>query len=800
MTAIDPFAIAATHAIRHPRPAVAFTSGALLGNGGLGAVVLVRPDAVAIHFGHNDVWDIRLAENNREQIGTFAEIFAKVAAIDPASFDELEDDPWYADYVLMTRENYANRYPRPFPCGTVVLGFDRRRCEALGYELDIANGRCRVDLLCDGEPVITEIFVEFDRDRLRARARQADGAPCQPFTRIHILPDPQTPAEFPAHVVIAGKNELGFSQVLPRVTEPGRQVPGPDHAFRLHARMPGTDLRPCRWPGHLHALVEETGPLERYFAQDVALDLIVDLTPSTSPDLPDVAPIDDTTFASALRASEQSWRAFWQRSGVSLSDAQLEAIWYRNLYFFRAAVRPGVTCPGLFANWSYAEVGSRWHGDYHMNYNTQQPFWVTFSSNHLELNLPYVAMVEHLTEVASTWARDYYQLRGAYYPHSAYPVPMTMNPYPKPDWGWEICETPWTVQGLWWHYTYSQDRDFLRQRAWRPLREACRFLADYMLRDEASGARFGDDRCHIFPTVPPELYRLRPGFQRNADCLVDLTLTRFVFVAFREACQVLTREREEAELLADIATILDRFPDYPTAKREDGPVWVSVADEDPDLVLNCPVSTMTIFPGEEHGLHSPPEELAMARRTYAGQQNEGGNELVFLNLQAARIGMLDLERFKRQVAYCTLPNGSCADLILQGKGRYHDHTPFDAMAPMGIWFENFALPAVVNECLLQSHDGIIHVFPNWPRERDAAFQTLRAVGAFLVSARLCDGEVDDLTILSEAGGDCRVHHPWPGRAVTLRDNNNNTQTTLVEVDALTFSTKADGHYSLAPIS
>jgi hypothetical protein len=24
--------------------------------------------------------------------------------------------------------------------------------------------------------------------------------------------------------------------------------------------------------------------------------------------------------------------------------------------------------------------------------------------------------------------------------------------------GWEVFETPWTVQGLWWHYLYSGDR------------------------------------------------------------------------------------------------------------------------------------------------------------------------------------------------------------------------------------------------------------------------------------------------------------------------------------------------------
>ena len=42
------------------------------------------------------------------------------------------------------------------------------------------------------------------------------------------------------------------------------------------------------------------------------------------------------------------------------------------------------------------QIGTAWHGDYHMNYNTQQPVWVTFSSNHLDKNLPYVDLIEKL--------------------------------------------------------------------------------------------------------------------------------------------------------------------------------------------------------------------------------------------------------------------------------------------------------------------------------------------------------------------------------------------------------------------
>ena len=90
----------------------------------------------------------------------------------------------------------------------------------------------------------------------------------------------------------------------------------------------------------------------------------------------------------SLNGNQAAWKEYWNKSGMKLSDEFLERIWYRNLYFLNCATKDGATTPGLFANWSYNDIGTAWHGDYHMNYNTQQPFWATFSSNHLEKNLP----------------------------------------------------------------------------------------------------------------------------------------------------------------------------------------------------------------------------------------------------------------------------------------------------------------------------------------------------------------------------------------------------------------------------
>jgi hypothetical protein len=183
-----------------------------------------------------------------------------------------------------------------------------------------------------------------------------------------------------------------------------------------------------------------------------------------------------------------------------------------------------------------------------------------------------------------------------------------------------------------------------------------------------------------------------------------------------------------------------------------------------------PNALTTVFPGEDYGLHSDAKTFELLKNTFHNRQNEGGNDLVFMNLQAARIGMLDVERFKRQVKYSLLPDGTATDMVMQTGGRYSDQTDFDYMSHMGIWFENFGLPVVINECLMQSYDGTIRFFPNWPMDKDAEFHNLRAVGAFLVSASLKNGKVNEIRIVSEAGGLLKVILPW-SKGGTLRTNN-----------------------------
>ena len=722
------------HGIRKDLAAPDFFEGALLGNGDLGVVVCTRPDGIALHLGHNNIWDIRVEEGHKDKIGTFEEVWSKVQAIR----GDIYQDAWYRKYMDDVTESYLKYiYPRPYPASSMYLFFDRKEYEVLGHHLDISNGLLTVTLenSCEEKHYIS-IFVAQDSNTVCCRTTDEAGNTAPLFNRLRLIPHEPDHGLPPYRVM-----DNGFFQLLPFNQYDGQIRPGVDKAFSVLFAHNGT------------------GTGIRTTLSDMT-DLSIRVNEGYCQEVADITDTPLLSFEDTLREAAGIWETYWNRSGVRLEDTYLEHMWYINTYFMRCLLNAHSRCPGLFGNWMYGDIGTAWHGDYHMNYNTQQIFWGLMSSNRQELHLPYVRLAEELLPLSKNWAGEFYKLKGACFPHSAYPVPMSVMPYPSPDWGWEIFETPWTVQSLWWHYTYTGDTELLRSRLWPVIREAALFLAEYMTR-EGSNPK-GDDKYHLFPTIVPEKYGMSEGLTKNLDGAVDLALTKFIFRAALQAVTDLGVENEEVQLTEKITKILAAYPDYPTAESKWGKVYTSVETEDPDdVIYNCPANLMQIFPGEDVDAQSATaEELSLAINSWRHHYNEGGNDVVFYYLIGARLGVLDLEKFKRHVRYCTLPNETTTDRVTLSGGRYYDDVSMDFMSRMGIWVENFSLYSVVNECLLWGHTDVAVVFPNWDLQKDAAFQSLRTKGAFLVDAACAGGKVEFITALSEQGGIWQVRNPW----------------------------------------
>jgi alpha-L-fucosidase 2 len=792
---LDGFEIARSHWIVREGPTPEFFEGMLLGNGDIGLCITVRPDALGLHIGKSDSWDIRVSEEQDAHVLSFANVLklwqrASDEAKRQGKPDMLyleRDIPFFREYTAKVTASYSKTWPRPWPCGTVWVHWDASRTQVLRQTLDPSCGHFQLDLLQDGRPVRLEAFVNTTTGGLCAWSNSA-----LEVSSVAYYPNLDVSAQLPAPEINGriedGRACISAYQLFPS-TAPTADAPHPpsspkDRNFALYAVLEGT------W--QIEGASEARIFLRSAKLQRLRLDLAL-FTPRDHADNVAHAEAEARRFSAApvaqlQRGSDKFWRDFWSQSAVKLEDKDLERWWYHNQYWLACCLRAGKIAPGLFGNWTSGKIGTAWHGDYHMNYNTQQVFWGVFSSNHPDQHLPYIELVENLLDMSQRYARDKFKLPGAYFPHSAYPVPSNSVPYPAPPWGYEICETPWVVQSLWWHYLYTGDKAILR-RVYPLLKAAAQFIAAYVKRED-------DGKYHVFPTVSPENWGCTVDFRLNRDCIMDLALIDFLLEAVVKGSEVLRVDAPERSRWEEIRTNLAA---YPRARAFGAAVWLDVPNAPTGWIYNIPVTLAPVFPGERVGLHSNAEELAVARHTAKTIRLEGGNDIVFQPLIRARLGVLDLKWFKQEIRYCQLPNGIVNDRVRQTGGRYKDSTDFDFMMRMGVWTENLSLPVVINECLLQSYSGVIRLFPNTQNLGPARFHKLRAAGAFLVSAAWDGHRVEAIEILSERGNHARVAYPWGTSKVTvLRPGDRQAVPVRYASDAFEFPTEPDRRYHIVP--
>lgn len=120
----------------------------------------------------------------------------------------------------------------------------------------------------------------------------------------------------------------------------------------------------------------------------------------------------------------------------------------------------------------------------------------------------------------------------------------------------------------------------------------------------------------------------------------------------------------------------------------------------------------------------------------------------------------------------------------------------------GGMLENIGATVAINDMLLQSHGGVMRFFPAWNATAlgSASFTTLRAYGAFLVSASISgDGTVSPVALSAEVGGDVVFTSPWAGGATpTVVDGTGaSVPVTPSPQGAFSFPTTPGGAYTIS---
>ncbi|MBX3256439.1 MAG: hypothetical protein KF862_20045 [Chitinophagaceae bacterium] len=215
--------------------------------------------------------------------------------------------------------------------------------------------------------------------------------------------------------------------------------------------------------------------------------------------------------------------------------------------------------------------------------------------------------------------------------------------------------------------------------------------------------------------------------------------------------------------------ILSRLSAFPVQMRNDKKVF-RYTEEGVDWWNDNGLGIQHIYPANAITLNSKEEWLTIARNTIGEMQRwQDMNTSSSFFVAAARVGFDSsvIMNELRKYALHTYPNG------------------FQLKNPHGI--ENSCTVAnALNEMLCMSAGNIIRLFRVFPKNKDAGFKNIRAWGAFLVSARLANGVVLDVTIVSEKGNPCVIMNPWPGKKVLVVRNGKKAET--LSGDRLSFNT------------
>ena len=439
-------------------------------------------------------------------------------------------------------------------------------------------------------------------------------------------------------------------------------------------------------------------------------------------------------------ASHKGWWAnFWSKSAIQIPDELIEKQWYLEQYKFGSTSRKGAPPISLQAIWT-ADNGRipPWKGDYHHDLNTELSYWPAYSANHLEEGMAYLDHLDQNKENYKRYTQLYFGIDGLNAPGVTTLEGTEMG-------GWiQYALSPTVSSWLSHHYylqwRYSMDKNFLKERAYPWIEAAASYLEKLTAVDK-NGLR----KLPISSSPEINGNNLSAWFPQNTN--YDLSLMVFNFKAAKELALELGLKNKAAHW----DSILRQFPALSLSETNALNIapGFSYAESHRHFSHLMSIHPLGLIKTEDGEKEKTIIENSLHQLDSIGPAGWCGYSYAWLSNLKARAkdgegAAKALQIFAK--AFCLVNsfhvNGD------QTKSGYSSMTyrPFTLEG-------NFAFAAGVQEMLLQSHAGFIELFPAVPHGwKNVSFQTLRAEGAYLVSAVRQNGLTKSVTITSEKGG------------------------------------------------
>ncbi len=475
-----------------------------------------------------------------------------------------------------------------------------------------------------------------------------------------------------------------------------------------------------------------------------------------------------TGMSASFHSHEQWWDSYWAKAGIQVPDETLQRQWQLEMYKFGSVARADTPPISLQAVWT-ADNGKLppWKGDFHHDLNTQLSYWPAYSGNRLDLEEGFVNWLWQYRHVFKEYTSDYFETEGLNVPGVSTLTGEPMGGWIQYSFGPTV--SAWLGHHFYMHWRYSMDREFLKQKAYPWLKDVAIYLEQISVVDEQ-----GQRKLPI--SSSPEVHNNSREAWFDHTTNFDLALIRWTYEKAAELAQELGQQDDEQKWRA----LLAQWPELATDKTgllfAPGHPYDQSHRHFSHQVGYHPLGIVDVSKGAEY------QEII--ENTIQTLEEKGSDYWVgysfswMANLKARAFdGEGAAEQLRKFATSFCLPNSFHVNGDQSGNGySKFTYRPFTLEG-------NFAFAAGLQEMLIQSHTGVVHLFPAIPSDwQDVSFDQLRAEGAFVISAKKEKGQVTEVRIKPEKGGILKLKNPFERNDIESTVNFLLTEGNVIEVE------------------